>query len=457
MLIKGDMLHFIAIGGSIMHNLAINLQSKGLIITGSDDEIFEPAKSKLQQKGLLPAQEGWFPEKIHSRLAGIILGMHARKDNPELLRAQALGLKIWSFPEFIFEQSRDKQRIVIAGSHGKTSITSMIMHVLKFHNREFDYVVGAQLDGFDTMVSLSDAPVIIIEGDEYPASALDVRPKFLHYHHHVALISGIAWDHFNIYKDFDSYVKQFELLADRTPKAGVLIFNEEDDLVSIICKKERPDVTILPYKAHKHQIDNHTTKLINGIDSYPVSVFGYHNMQNIEAARVLLDRIGISEKQFYAAIGSFKGASKRMELLGKNASTSIFKDFAHAPSKLQASTKALKNQYPKRRLCAVVELHTFSSLNKDFINQYKGTFNDADEAIVYYNPRTVEHKKLEMLSDDELKNAFGRKDLLSFTDINKLEKHLRSKAWDNANLLMMSSGNFNGLNLPELAQDLLKA
>jgi len=455
MLTKGDKVHFIAIGGSVMHNLAITLADKGLIVSGSDDEIFEPSKSRLMNKGILPENEGWDTSKITKDLSAVIVGMHAKKENPELLKAKELQLPIYSFPEFILSQSEDKQRVVIAGSHGKTSITSMVMHVLNFHNREFDYLVGAQLDGFQTMVKLSDAPVIIIEGDEYPSSPDDSTPKFLKYQHHLALISGIAWDHFNVYKDLDTYVKQFEILADATPKAGTLICQEEDSMVDIICKKEREDVTSIPYSTHKYEIENNQTYLITPNGKIAVSIFGKHNMQNLSGAKALVQRLGITESMFYQAIKTFKGAARRLEFLAKNDQTFIYKDFAHAPSKVKASTEALKEQYPNRKLLAVLELHTYSSLNKDFINQYQSSMNAADEAIIYFNPKTVEHKKLEALSEKDLKIAFQREDINVFTNSEELRTFLINQNWENKNLLLMSSGNFDNIDLTKLSQAIL--
>ncbi len=452
MLTKGDKVHFVAIGGSVMHNLAITLADKGIIVSGSDDEIFEPSKSRLLAKGILPDKEGWDAAKITMDIAAVIVGMHAKADNPELLKAKELQIPVYSFPEFILSQSEDKQRVVIAGSHGKTSITAMILHVLNFHNREFDYLVGAQLEGFQTMVKLTDAPVIIIEGDEYPSSPNDQTPKFLKYNHHIALISGIAWDHYNIYKDLDSYVKQFELLADATPKAGSLIYSEEDYMVDIICKKEREDVTSIAYNIHKHEIVNHQTFLITPNGKVEVLVFGKHNMQNISGAKAMVQRLGVTEAMFYEAIKSFNGAAHRLELMTKNEHANVYKDFAHAPSKVKATTEAVKSQFPKRELVAVLELHTFSSLNKNFIDQYQGTMNDADEAIIYFNPKTVEHKKLEPLTEQELKKAFQREDIKVFTDANELNTYLNSQNWNSKNLLMMSSGNFNNLDLTKLSQ-----
>lgn len=443
--------HFIAIGGSVMHNLAIALHNKGYKVTGSDDEIFEPSYTRLKKHGLLPESEGWFPENITNELDAVILGMHARADNPELLKAQEIGLKVYSYPEYIYEQSKSKQRIVIAGSHGKTTITSIILHILKYFDREFDFLVGAQIEGFDLMVKLSDAPIIVIEGDEYLASPIDKRPKFLHYQHHIGLISGVSWDHINVFPTMDEYVKQFDKFADSSPKAGILIYCEEDDLATVIGGKEREDVTSIDYKAHKHTIKDGVTYLKTENGDVSVGLFGKHNMQNISGAKEVLKKLGITDAQFYEAIQSFKGASKRLELLFKNENSTFYKDFAHAPSKLEATTEALKEQYPDHKLIACLELHTFSSLNKKFLNQYQATFDTPDTAIVYYNPKTVQHKKLDPISEEDIKNAFQRKDLLVFTDSGQLKNFLLEQNWNHKNLLMMSSGTFDGIDLKELA------
>lgn len=440
-----------------MHNLAIELQRKGFKITGSDDEIYEPSSSRLASHSLLPASIGWFPENITSDLDAVILGMHARQDNPELLKARELGIKVYSYPEFIYEQSKDKQRIVIAGSHGKTTITSMVLHVLQENNRRFNYLVGAQLEGFDTMVRLDEeAPIIVVEGDEYFTSPLDPTPKFLHYQPHLALISGVAWDHFNVFPTLDSYVKQFELLVDSLPKAGVVVFDETDNVVAKICRKEREDTSKLPYEAHPYKIvDNRTVLVTKNLGTIPVLVFGEHNMKNINGARLVCERLGITDEGFYQAISSFKGAANRLELLAKNDQTIVYKDFAHAPSKVEATTQAMKKQYPKRKLVACAELHTFSSLNKSFLSQYRNKFDAADIAVVFYNPQTLEHKRLEPISDDDIRTGFKRKDLNIFTDAAALEAFLKRQNWSNSNLLLMSSGTFGGLNLKSLAEEVI--
>jgi UDP-N-acetylmuramate: L-alanyl-gamma-D-glutamyl-meso-diaminopimelate ligase len=445
-------IHFIAIGGAAMHNLAIDLHNRGFQITGSDDEIYEPSRTLLAEKGILPAEMGWFPEKITSDLSCVILGMHARVDNPELLKAQELGIKIYSYPEFIYSQSLHKQRVVIAGSHGKTSITSMILHVLKFHNRKFDYMVGARIEGFDTMAKLSDAPVIVIEGDEYLSSPIDRQPKFLHYHPHVMLMSGIAWDHVNVYPDFNDYVHQFELLANDLPKAGSFIYDETDDLVNKIGSVERLGVKRFPYQALPNRIkDGKTFLILPNKQELEIGIFGEHNLKNLNGVRLVLAQIGIDDDEFYAAIPSFKGAAKRLELVGKNDNTVIYKDFAHAPSKVEATTKAVKAQFPDRQLVACLELHTFSSLNKDFLGEYANKLNAADVPVVYFSPKTLEHKKLPAITPEDIKVHFNNPNLHVFTDNDSLKDFLLFQSWRNTNLLMMSSGTFNGLDFGELA------
>jgi UDP-N-acetylmuramate: L-alanyl-gamma-D-glutamyl-meso-diaminopimelate ligase len=449
-------IHFIAIGGAAMHNLAIDLHNRGFQITGSDDEIYEPSRTLLAEKGILPAEMGWFPEKITSDLSCVILGMHARVDNPELAKAQELGIKIYSYPEFIYSQSLHKQRVVIAGSHGKTSITSMILHVLKFHNRKFDYMVGARIEGFDTMAKLSDAPVIVIEGDEYLSSPIDRQPKFLHYHPHVMLMSGIAWDHVNVYPDFNDYVHQFELLANDLPKAGSFIYDETDELVNKIGSVERLGIKRFPYQALPNRIkDGKTFLILPNKQELEIGIFGEHNLKNLNGARLVLAQIGIDDEEFYAAIPSFKGAAKRLELVGKNDNTVIYKDFAHAPSKVEATTKAVKAQFPDRQLVACLELHTFSSLNKNFLGEYANKLNAADVPMVYFSPKTLEHKKLPAITPEDIKVHFNNPNLHVFTDNDSLKDFLLFQSWRNTNLLMMSSGTFNGLDFEALRKDIL--
>ena len=445
-------IHFIAIGGAVMHDLAIHLTQKGVRVSGSDDEIYDPARSALAAQGLLPEQEGWFPEKITTKLDAVILGMHARPDNPELQRAQELGLTIYSYPEFIYENSRHKQRIVIAGSHGKTTITSMVLHVLSHLQREFDYVIGAQIAALNGRVKLSDAPVIIIEGDEYLSSPIDRTPKILKYHHHIGLISGIAWDHYNVFPTMEDYVLQFELFADTTPKGGSLIYCEEDDLADMIGRKERADVNAIEYAAQPHEIHDGTTYLLTDEGKLPIQLFGQHNMQNLSGAMQVCKRVGVTDVEFYEAIPSFTGASRRLELVAKNDTTVVYKDFAHAPSKLQATTQAAKSQFPDRELVACVELHTYSSLNHEFIHQYQDSLKAADVGVVYHNPEVSRHKKLEPLTDELIKEAFNQPDLRIFTDHRELEAYLREMRWNNKNLLMMSSGTFGGIDLQALGE-----
>ena len=449
--------HFIAIGGAVMHNLAMALHKKGYVVTGSDDEIYEPSRTRLGKFGILPAADGWFSEKIHAGLDAVILGMHARKDNPELAKAQELDLKIYSYPEYIYQQSIDKQRVVVAGSHGKTSITSMVLHVLKANHHKFDYLVGAQIEGFETMVQLTnDAPVIVVEGDEYFTSPTDPRPKFLHYHPHVALISGIAWDHVNVYPTWESYVNQFEQLAEGMPKSGVLIFDQTDDLLDIIGQNDRPDVQKIPYQAHpSHVVNGQTFLNTQDFGDVPLLVFGEHNLKNINGAMAVCDKLGITDEQFYRAIQTFKGAANRLELVGKNSDTIIYKDFAHAPSKVEATTAAVKAQFTDRRLIACVELHTFSSLSKDFLHLYENKLNPADVAVVFYSPHTLEMKRLEPITPEDVRRAFNRATLHVFTDSAELKSFLKAQNYQQTNLLMMSSGTFGGLVLKDLAQELL--
>ncbi|MCC7331212.1 MAG: peptidoglycan synthetase [Flavobacteriales bacterium] len=448
--------HFIAIGGSAMHNLAIALHKKGYKISGSDDEIVEPSKSRIASYGLLPEKFGWDTNRITSDIDAIILGMHARKDNPELLKAQEIGLKIYSYPEYIYEQSKNKKRVVIGGSHGKTSITSMILHVLKFLKINFDYMVGAQLEGFDTMVKITDAPIIVLEGDEYLSSPIDLRPKFHLYHPHVALISGIAWDHINVFPTFDNYVEQFSIFIKLIEKDGVLIYCKSDiEVNKIALVTPNSDIERIGYQTPENTIENGITSLLIHGNKIPLEVFGDHNLQNIEGARLVCNQLKIDDTQFYEAIQSFKGAAKRLELIAKSTNTAIYKDFAHSPSKLKATTEAVKKQYPKRKLIACMELHTFSSLNKNFLSEYKNSMENADEAFVYYNPHTIEHKKLSPITSDEVKNAFGTQNVKVYNNSNDLFDHLKSKNYNETVLLLMSSGNFDGINLNDFGKKLI--
>lgn len=448
--------HFIAIGGSAMHNLALALNSKGYQVTGSDDQIFEPSLSRLEKAGILPKEMGWFPEHITPDLEAIILGMHARKDNPELLKAQELGLKIYSYPEYIYEQSKDKKRVVIGGSHGKTSITSMILHVLNHKKIPFDYLVGAQLDGFERMVQLSDAPLIILEGDEYLSSPIDLTPKFLWYQPHVALLSGIAWDHINVFPTFELYKKQFQLFAETIMPGGSLVYFSGDNYLNAITSGNLKEINKLPYHTPEHYIADEKTHLTAENQDIPLQIFGNHNLQNLEGARLVCQEIGISTADFYEAIQTFKGAAKRLELIGNKEKTTVYKDFAHSPSKLKATVGAVKNQYQNRKVVALMELHTFSSLNSEFLAQYSGSMQDADHAIVYYNPKTIAHKKLDPISIENVKDAFSQDDLIIYTDSIQLQADLLKMNWNNSVLLLMTSGNFDGVNLNEFGETILK-
>lgn len=453
---KQEAIHLIAVGGSIMHNLALALHRRGAHVTGSDDEIFEPAKGRLAAAGLLPDQEGWNAASITPALDAVIVGMHARPDNPELLRAQELGLKIYSFPEYIYEASRDKQRIVIGGSHGKTSITACILHVLRYHGRQFDYAVGAQLAGFDLMVQLTDdAPIIIIEGDEYLSSPVDRRPKFHLYQHHIGVISGISWDHINVFPTEEIYREQFEIFARQTPKAGVLIYDRDDEQVQLVSVPTSPDVTYIGYGPHEHIIRDGKTSLVTKKDEeVPIQVFGEHNLRNISAAKEVCKQLGIKGKDFFKAVASFPGAARRLELVKEGTTSVVYKDFAHAPSKLKATATALKKQFPKRRLVACLELHTFSSLNPAFLPQYAHCFDAPDVAVVYFNPHVLAHKRLPPLPAATVAEAFQRPDLKVITDSAELAAFLRAQEWAAANLLLMSSGTFDGLDLKALATEI---
>ena len=454
-LLRKMQIHFIAIGGAAMHNLALALHSKGYQVTGSDDEINEPSRSRLQNKGLLPQEMGWFPDKLHAGIGAIILGMHARADNPELMRAKELGLKIYSYPEYLYEQSKDKRRFVIGGSHGKTTITAMVMHVLHTLHREFDYMVGSQLEGFDTMVRLSDsAPVIILEGDEYLSSPIDRRPKFHLYKAEVALLSGIAWDHINVFPTYDNYVEQFRIFIRGLPAGGVLIYCEKDPEVVKIIHEAGKDVKRIPYGIPAHVIRDGVTYLITSNGEVPLEIFGEHNLMNLQGAMEMCKEAGVNEKDFLNAIRTFKGAARRLERIARSGRLVVFKDFAHSPSKLMATTRAVKRQFSGKKITACMELHTFSSLSADFLKEYSGSMNDADEAIVYFNPHTIAHKKLEAISPEQVQRAFERKDLKVYTDAAALQQRLREHFWNDEVLLLMSSGNFDGMNLNEFAREL---
>ncbi len=446
-------IHFIAIGGSAMHNLAIALHKKGYQVTGSDDTIHDPSKSRLEKYGLLPKEFGWFPEKINSDLDTIILGMHAKIDNPELLKAQALGLKIYSYPEFLFEQSKDKTRVVIGGSHGKTTITSMILHVLNYHDREVDYMVGAQLEGFETMVHLTEEnEFIVLEGDEYLSSPIDRRPKFHLYKPNIALISGVAWDHINVFPTYENYVEQFQIFTDSLINGGILVYNEEDPEVKRVVESSTSAIKKYPYRTPPHSIDDGTTYLETVEGDVPLEIFGNHNLQNLAGAKWICQHMGIDEEDFYEAIASFKGASKRLEKIAENDTTVIFKDFAHSPSKVKATTKAVKDQYENRTVLACLELHTYSSLNAEFLKEYKGALKYADKAAVFYSPHAVKIKQLDEVTSDQIAEAFEREDRIIYTKPSEFQKFLFSENLENSAVLLMSSGNYGGLDFDEVTR-----
>jgi UDP-N-acetylmuramate: L-alanyl-gamma-D-glutamyl-meso-diaminopimelate ligase len=445
--------HFIAIGGAAMHNLALALHNKGYQVTGSDDAIFEPSKSRLEKKGLLPVEMGWFPEKITQDIEAIILGMHAKADNPELLKAKELGLKIYSYPEFLYEQSKNKTRVVIGGSHGKTTITSMILHVMHYHNIEVDYMVGAQLEGFDTMVHLTETnDFIVLEGDEYLSSPIDRRPKFHLYQPNIALLSGIAWDHINVFPTFENYVEQFEIFVNQITKGGILVYNEEDETVKKVAEETTNTIRRLPYATPNYSVEDGTTLLETPEGPMPIEVFGAHNLNNLAGAKWICQNMGVDQADFYEAIASFKGASKRLEKIAEGKGKVAYKDFAHSPSKVSATTKAVKNQYPDRKLIACLELHTYSSLNAEFLKEYQNALDAADVAVVFYSPDAVKIKQLEEVTYDQIAQSFQREDLVIYTNPADFKEFLFSQNFDNSALLLMSSGNYGGLNFDEVKQ-----
>lgn len=445
--------HFIAIGGAAMHNLALALHLKGFLITGSDDEIFEPARGRLAHYNLLPSHEGWYPEKLHTGLDGVILGMHARDDNPELLRARELGLRIFSYPEFLYEQSKDKIRIVIGGSHGKTTITGIILHAMKALNIETDYMVGAKLEGFDVMVRLSDsAKYMVFEGDEYLTSPLDLKPKFHWYHPHIALLSGIAWDHINVFPTFENYVEQFRIFIHLIEKGGSLVYCMADSTLKKVCEEEGVSLNLLPYDGLPVVVLNGRNFVVFEGKEYPTPLFGRHNMMNLKGAMEVCKLIGIGEVDFLSSLYDFVGAANRLEKVAEDSSSVVYKDFAHAPSKVVATVQAVREQYPTRKLIASLELHTFSSLNREFLAQYAGCLDAADVALVYFNPHALSLKKLPLLDKADVVQGFRREDVHVFSDSEALQETLANLGGDNTALLLMSSGNFDGMDIVKLGQ-----
>ena len=441
--------HFIAIGGSVMHQLAIALKRKGYKVTGSDDEIFEPAKTNLDNEDILPGKMGWNPERITDDIDAVILGMHAKEDNPELQKAKELGLKIYSFPEYIYQESKDKIRVAVGGSHGKTSTTAMIMHVLKNAGKDFDYLVGARLQGFDQSVNITDAPIIVCEADEYSASAIEKRPKFHFLFPHIAVITGIAWDHINVFPTFDFYLKQFKIFIDMIEANGVLIYNESDEILKqLVDKNKRTDIRYQPYHLPTYFIENGKTEvIIEGEKSDALKIFGNHNLLNLHAAYFVCKELGVEAVEFIKAIADFAGAAKRLELLAENRNYNIYRDFAHAPSKVKATIDAVKQQFPGRKLIAVLELHTYSSLNENFMKEYDGAMDNADEAVVFYSSHALELKRMPELSAEKVKQGFAKDNLIVINKKEELEEFLTTRHYSNSNLLLMSSGNYDGLDI----------
>ena len=440
--------HFIAIGGSAMHNLAIALKDKGYQVTGSDDAIFEPSKSRLDKKGILPEELGWFPEKLTSDIDAVILGMHAHTDNPELAKAKELGLKIYSYPEFLYEQSKEKTRVVISGSNGKTTITSMILHVLNFHQKDIDYMVGAQLEGFDCMVKITDDnDFMILEGDEYLSSPIDLRSKFLLYQPNIALVSGIAWDHINVFKTFDDYIDQFRKFVASITPGGVLVYNEEDEEVVKVVESAENYFRKIPYKTPAYKIENGIVNLKTDMGDIPLSVFGKHNLLNMEGARFICSQLGIMEEEFYEAIMSFKGASKRLEIVKRDDGGLLYKDFAHAPSKVKATVSAFAEQFSKTKTFGFLELHTYSSLNPVFLEQYDHAMDGLDNAVVFYSEDALKIKRMDPISPDLIKEKFKNENLKVFTNAEDLHAYWETLDKSKGAFVMMSSGNFGGLDL----------
>jgi UDP-N-acetylmuramate: L-alanyl-gamma-D-glutamyl-meso-diaminopimelate ligase len=443
--------HFIAVGGSAMHNIAIALKQKGEEVTGSDDQIFEPSRSRLESHGILPDEMGWYPDKITEDLDTIVLGMHAKPDNPELLRAQELGLKIYSYPELLYEHAKQKTRVVIAGSHGKTTITSMVLHVLDYHGRPTDFMVGAQLEGFDNMVKLTEEnDFILLEGDEYLSSPIDRRPKFLWYQPNIALISGIAWDHANVFPDFETYKQQFVDFTECMTNGSTLVYFENDPVLKEIALNATKPTRKHAYSIPEYEIVDGESYLATNEGPVPIEVFGEHNLQNIAGAKWICQHMGVDEDDFYEAITTFKGASKRLEKVTETPNVIVYKDYAHSPSKVKATTDAVKQQFPERTLFVCMELHTYSSLTASFLTEYKNTLDEADEVVIYYSKEALEIKRMPNLSQQQIEESFGREDLRVFTNAEDFHGYLKAKQFNNHVLLLMSSGNYGGLDFEEL-------
>lgn len=440
--------HFISIGGSVMHQLAIALKRKGYQVTGSDDEIFEPAAANLKDHGILPDETGWFPGKITKEVDAIILGMHAKEDNPELQKAIALELKIFSFPEYIFHESLHKKRVAVGGSHGKTSTTAMIMHVMKNAGFDFDFLVGASLAGFENSVKITEAPIVICEADEYPASTIEKRPKFHFLFPHIAVITGIAWDHINVFPTFDFYLEQFIIFINKIEKNGFLIYNETDEVLKKLVEDNyRKDINYIGYGLPQYAIEDGITRVTIGKEKTALKIFGNHNLLNLHAAYLVCKQLGMDDAEFTKGIATFEGAAKRLELIAKKNDGNIYRDFAHAPSKVKASINAVKQQFPQKKLIAILELHTFSSLNKNFMEEYKGAMEMADEAIVFYSKHALELKRMQFLDPQIVKIGFQKQNLEVITERKALEEKLKQNKINHTNFLFMSSGNYDGMNI----------
>lgn len=447
-------IHFIAMGGSVMHNLALDMQKRGYQVTGSDDLFYEPSKTRLKQAGLLPDQDGWDASRIKPNLDAVILGMHARSDNPELIKAQQLGLKIYSFPEYMYENAKNKTRVVVAGSHGKTTITSMILHVLKYNQIPCDYLVGSQLEGFDRMVCVDEkTEVAVYEGDEYFSSPLDKRPKFIHYHPDILIISGIAWDHMNVFPTFAGYCQVFRDLLASLPNTSTVIYNQKDLILEEVIQDSGFKGNLVPYREHDHMISDHKTFLLHERETISLEIFGTHNLSNLQAAKEACVRLGISEAQFYSSISTFKGAAKRLEKLKATPDCIVFRDFAHAPSKVKATIEAVKEQFPDRKLLACLELHTFSSLNKDFLPEYSGTMRKSDKALVYFDPRVLEQKGMPPITPSFVSECFDHLSLDIVNDSSSVREWIKKNKLHHSVLLLMSSGDFGGLSMNEMAEE----
>jgi UDP-N-acetylmuramate: L-alanyl-gamma-D-glutamyl-meso-diaminopimelate ligase len=445
-------IHFIAIGGSAMHNLAIALHQTGYFVTGSDDDIFEPSRSRLSANGLLPAELGWHPEKISRKTKAVILGMHARIDNPELKRATDLGIRIYSFPDFVFQSSKNAKRVVIAGSHGKTTITSIIMHVLRYAGKEFDYLVGAGIEGFSNMVKLNGAPIIVLEGDEYLSSALDKTPKFIRYNHDIGLISGIAWDHINAFPSKDEYIDQFSRFIDNTPDDGCLVYFDEDPVIRELLKGKKNKFRIIPYSTPIYIVRDGQYYLKNELSETGLRLFGKHNMQNLAGAMEVLKLLGLPEKDIFKSLRSFDGAANRLEKLFDDKSIVIYKDFAHSPSKLKSTVEAVHELYPEKKIISCFELHTYSSLNKDFLGEYRNSFPSEGINMVFVNDHTLKIKKMPPLSDEAIKTGFNNDKLTIIRSKQNLENLILDNIQPDTVLLFMSSGNFGEMNYSDLIE-----